>query len=55
LGDLEKALGKKLKLKGAQLKEKLADILNGLIVEKQNAASLKRVRGEPKLVSLALP
>jgi hypothetical protein len=53
--DIEKALGKKLKLKGFKLKEKLAEILSGLIVEKQNAASLKRVKGERKLVSLEVP
>ena len=55
LGDIEKALGKKLKLKGPELKTKLGEILYGLITEKQNAASLKRVKGEPKLASLELP
>jgi hypothetical protein len=54
LGDIERALAKKLKLKGPALKAKLAEILHGLIEEKQNAASLKRVKGEPKLVSLEL-
>jgi len=55
LGDIEKALGKKLKLKGGPLKEKLAEILHGLMETKQNAATLRRVKGEPKLVSLELP
>jgi hypothetical protein len=45
LGELEKALGKKLKLKGKELKERTGEILAGLIEEKQNAASLKRVSG----------
>jgi hypothetical protein len=54
LGDLEKALGKKLGLKGKPLKERMGEILRGLIEEKANAASLKRV-GKPKLVSLELP
>jgi uncharacterized protein DUF2800 len=43
LGELEKALGKKLGLKGKALKERTNQILAGLIEEKQNAASLKRV------------
>jgi hypothetical protein len=53
LGDLEKALGKKLKLKGKPLKERLGQILEGLIIEKQNAASLKRVSGKPSIATLA--
>lgn len=52
LGDIEKALGKKLKLKGKPLKEKLGEILHGLIEEKQNAGSLKRVSGQPKIKEL---
>jgi hypothetical protein len=52
LGDLEKALGRKLKLKGKELKAGMNTILEGLIEEKPNAASLKRVRGEPKLAAL---
>jgi Protein of unknown function (DUF2800) len=55
LGDLEKALGKKLGLKGKPLKERMSEILRGLIEEKANAASLKRVSGKPKLVTLELP
>jgi RecB family exonuclease len=55
LGDLERALGKKLGLKGKPLKERMGEILRGLIEEKANAASLKRVSGKPKLVSLELP
>ena len=52
LGDLEKALGRKLKLKAEEAKAKLNEILNGLIVEKQNSPSLRRVREETKAVSL---
>jgi hypothetical protein len=52
LGDLERALGKKLKLRGPDLKQRVNEILQGLIEEKQNAASLKRVKGEPKLATL---
>jgi hypothetical protein len=55
LGDLEKALGKKLSLKGKPLKERMNEILRGLIEEKANAASLKRVSGKPKLVTIELP
>jgi hypothetical protein len=55
LGDLEKALGRKLSLKGKPLKERMNEILRGLIEEKANAASLKRVSGKPKLVTLELP
>jgi tetratricopeptide (TPR) repeat protein len=53
LGDLEKALGKKLRLKGPELKERFGQILNGLITEKQNGASLKRVKGNPKIEMLS--
>jgi Protein of unknown function (DUF2800) len=52
LGDLEKALGRKLGLKGKPLKERMGEILQGLIEEKPNAASLKRVKGEPQLAAL---
>jgi hypothetical protein len=52
LGDLERALGRKLKLKGKELKERMGEILQGLIEEKPNAASLKRVKGELKLAAL---
>jgi RecB family exonuclease len=55
LGDLERALGKKLGLKGKPLKERMGEILRGLIEEKANAASLKRVSGKPKLVEISLP
>jgi Protein of unknown function (DUF2800) len=54
LGDLEKALGRKLGLKGKPLKERMGEILHGLIEEKANAASLKRVKGKA-LVTLELP
>ena len=50
--DIEKALGRKLKLKAKEAKVKLNEILSGLIEEKQNAPSLKRVRGEAKVASL---
>ena len=52
LGELEKSLGKALKLKAPQAKEKMNQILNGLLETKQNASSLKRVKGEPKVASL---
>jgi hypothetical protein len=55
LGELEKALGRKLKLKGKELKERTGEILAGLIEEKQNSASLKRVSGKAQLVTLELP
>jgi hypothetical protein len=55
LGDLERALGKKLGLKGKPLKERMGEILRGLIEEKSNAASLKRVSGKRSLVTLELP
>lgn len=54
LGDLEKALGKKLQLRGKELKARMGEILNGLIEEKSNAASLRRVSGK-KLVTIELP
>jgi PD-(D/E)XK nuclease superfamily len=53
LGDLEKALGKKLKIRGKELKERMNTILEGLVEERSNAASLRRVKSEPKVLSLA--
>jgi hypothetical protein len=38
-------------LKAPQAKEKMNQILNGLVEIKQNSASLKRVKGEPKVIS----
>jgi Protein of unknown function (DUF2800) len=52
LADIEKALGRKLKLKAKEAKVKLNEILAGLIEERQNQPSLKRVRGETKSVAL---
>lgn len=52
LGELEKALGRKLSLKGPAIKERMNQILNGLLEEKQNKPSLKRIKGEPKLREL---
>jgi hypothetical protein len=49
--DLERALGKKLSLRGKELKERMNAILTGLIEERPNAASLKRV-GKPKIEAL---
>jgi Protein of unknown function (DUF2800) len=46
--DIEKALARKLKIKAKEAKTRLNEILSGLIEEKQNASSLKRVRGEVK-------
>jgi Protein of unknown function (DUF2800) len=54
LGDLERALGKKLKLRGPDLKQRVNEILQGLIEEKQNSASLKRIKSKA-LVSAELP
>jgi len=54
LMDLERALGKKLKIRGKELKERMNAILQGLVEEKPNAASLKRI-SKPKLVTLELP
>jgi hypothetical protein len=53
LGDLEKALGKKLGLRGRELKERMNTILQGLVEERQNGASLKRIKGAAKVVTLA--
>jgi len=53
LGDLEKALSKTLKLKAKEAKERMNEILGGLIVEKQNAPSLKRLKNNSR--STALP
>ena len=50
--DIEKALARKLKLKAKEAKTRLNEILSGLIEEKQNAPSLRRVRGEPRLTTL---
>ena len=50
--DIEKALGRKLKLKAKEAKVKLNEILAGLIEEKQNQPSLRRVRGEAKVKDL---
>jgi hypothetical protein len=55
LGDLERALGKKLGLRGKELKERMNVILTGLVEERPNAASLKRVSGKSRLVTLELP
>jgi RecB family exonuclease len=54
IGKLETALAKSLKLTAEQAKEKLNQILDGLIIKNQNKSSLKRI-GKPKLVSLMLP
>lgn len=50
LGELEKSLGKELKLKAPQAKEKMNQILDGLLETKQNASSLKRMKGEAKVM-----
>jgi hypothetical protein len=54
IGKLETALAKSMKLTADQAKEKLNQILDGLIVKNQNKSSLKRI-GKPKLVTLELP
>lgn len=53
LGDIEKALGKHLKLKGKALKDRVGEILQGLITEKQNGASLRRISGKLSINELA--
>jgi hypothetical protein len=52
LGEVEAQLGRALSLKPKAAREKLNQILDGLIVEKQNAASLKRINGKPRLATL---
>jgi hypothetical protein len=52
LGELEKSLGKALKLKALQAKEKMNQILEGLLETKQNASSLRRVKGEGMIKEL---
>jgi hypothetical protein len=49
LGEIERLLGKALELKPKPAKDKLNAILEGLIVLKPNAASLKRVNGKAKI------
>jgi hypothetical protein len=44
LGDIEKAIGRKFKLKDKALKEKTAEILSGLLSEKPTRSSLKRTK-----------
>jgi hypothetical protein len=46
LGDLEKALAKKLSLRPKEAKERMNQILAGLVAERQNASSLKRIKLE---------
>jgi len=45
LGELEKALAKVLKLKGKDAKQRMNEILHGLIIERPNSPSLKRIKG----------
>ena len=52
LGELEKSLGKALKMKAKEAKEKMNQVLHGLIETKQNASSLKRVKGESRVINL---
>lgn len=53
ISDIEKALGRKLKLKAKEAKARLNEILAGLVEERQNQPSLKRVRGEAKIEEFA--
>jgi hypothetical protein len=55
ISELEKALARSQKLKAKDAKTKFNEILNGLISFKENKASLKRVKGEPKVKSLGAP
>jgi hypothetical protein len=52
LGEIERLLGKALGIKPKVAKDRLNAILDGLIVMKPNAASLKRV-GKPSSTALA--
>ena len=54
IGKLETALAKSLKLTAEQAKEKLNQILDGLIIRNQNKSNLKRI-GKPRLVEINLP
>jgi len=55
VGQVEKLFGKKVGLKGKELREKFNSIMHGVLIEKEPKPSLKRVAGKPKLVELNLP
>ncbi len=54
VGQVEKLFGKKVGLKGKELREKFNAVMQGVIVEKTPNPSLKRVSGKPKLVEVTL-
>jgi hypothetical protein len=55
VGQVEKLFGKKVGLKGKELREKFNSIMHGVLIEKEPKPSLKRVAGKPKLVEMNLP
>jgi RecB family exonuclease len=55
VGQVEKLFGKKIGLKGKELREKFNEVMRGVINEKIPNPSLKRISGKPKLVQIELP
>jgi Protein of unknown function (DUF2800) len=55
VGQVEKLFGKKVGLKGKELREKFNAIMKDVLVEKIPAPSLKRTSAKPKLVEISLP
>jgi hypothetical protein len=55
VGQVEKIFGKKVGLKGKELREKFNAVMQGVIVEKTPSPSLRRISGKPKLVEVTLP
>jgi Protein of unknown function (DUF2800) len=55
VGQVEKLFGKKVGLKGKELREKFNAVMQGVVVEKTPQPSLKRISGKPKLVEVNLP
>lgn len=54
VGQVEKLFGKKVGLKGKELREKFNTVMNGVLTEKEPKPSLKRVSGKPKLKEMTL-
>ena len=55
VGQVEKLFGKKVGIKGKELREKFNAVMQNVIIEKSPNPSLKRVSGKPKLVEMQLP
>jgi hypothetical protein len=55
VGQVEELFGKKVKLRGKELREKFNAVMKGVIVEKTPKPSLKKTVGKPKLVEIQLP